>query len=309
MKFPQPISVKTLAEWLEADLVGDTSLFAHGINEIHQVEAGDITFSDVAKYFEKSLKSAATIIFLNEKIDPPAGKCVVVCAQPFDAFDSLIRRFRPDEPQRTPISHTAEIDPTATLEPGVVVGNYVKIGKNTRISANSVIGAYSIIGDNCFIGANCSIGTDAFYYKKKADGSFQKWTTGGRVILENRVEIGPSCTLARGVTGDTIVGEGTKLDAQIQLGHEVKIGKNCLLAAQVGVGGNTIIGNNVVIYGQVGIAQNIVIGDGVLISAKSGVSKSLAGGQSYFGIPADESMVKYRELAALRQLPAFLKKG
>lgn len=308
MKFPQPIPVRTLADWLGAELLGDANILATGINEVHQVEPGDVTFSDVQKYFEKSLGSAATVILLNEKVDVPTGKCVLVCADPFAAFDGLVRRFRPVERMVSPIDFRSEIDPTAIIEPGVVISNHVKIGKNTVISANSVIGEHTFIGDDCFVGPNSSIGADAFYFKKRADGSFEKWRSGGRTIIENQVEIGPGCTIAKGVTGDTIVGEGSKLDAQIHLGHEVKIGKNCLLAAQVGIGGNTVVGDNVVIFGQVGIAQNLEIGDGAVLLAKSGVSKNLPAGRTYFGYPADDTRTKYRELAALRQLPDLLKK-
>ncbi len=302
MKFPQPIPVTTIAEWLDAELIGDATILATGINEIHQVEAGDVTFSDVKKYFEKSLNSAATILLLNEKADVPPGKCVLVCDDPFAAFNFLVKKFRPANRLVSAIHFKSEIDPTASIEPGVVIANHVKIGKNTVISANSVIGEHTYIGENCFIGANSSIGADAFYFKKKADGSFEKWRSGGRVLIENDVEIGPGCTIAKGVTGDTIVGEGSKIDAQCHLGHEVKIGKNCLFAAQVGIGGNTVVGDNVVIYGQVGIAQNLTIGDGAVLLAKSGVSKNLEGGQTYFGYPADEMRKKYRELATLRQL-------
>ncbi|MBL7827310.1 MAG: UDP-3-O-(3-hydroxymyristoyl)glucosamine N-acyltransferase, partial [Saprospiraceae bacterium] len=114
-------------------------------------------------------------------------------------------------------------------------------------------------------------------------------------------------TIAKGVSGDTVIGKGSKLDCQIHIGHGVVVGKNCLFAAQVGIGGKTMIGDNVVLYGQVGIAQAVEIGDGAILLAKSGVSKSLEGGKTYFGAPAEEVKVKYKELAALRQLPDFIK--
>jgi len=127
------------------------------------------------------------------------------------------------------------------------------------------------------------------------------------VIIENQVDIGAGCTIAKGVSGDTIIGEGSKLDCQIHIGHGAVIGKNCLFAGQVGIGGKTVIEDNVVLYGQVGVAQAIRIGKGALVSAKAGVSKDLEGGKAYFGVPADEARTKYRELAALRQLPEFMK--
>lgn len=310
MKFPQPISVQTLAERFSAkQILGDASLFATGINEIHKVEAGDIAFSDVKKYFEKTLKSAATVLLLNEPTDCPPGKAILVVDRPFEAYDSLVREHRPFEPLRYPISHLAEIHPTAILEPGVVVAANVRIGAHCYIQANAYIGEYTYIGDHVQIGAGTILGTDAFYFKKQADGSYQKWRSGGRVIIEDHVDIGAACTINKGVSGDTIIGAGSKLDCHIHIGHGAVIGKNCLFAAQVGIGGKTVIEDNVVLYGQVGVAQALRIGKGAVVYAQSGVSHSLEGGKTYFGSPAEEARGKYREIAALKQLPELLRKG
>ena len=308
MKFPQPIPVSELATRFQAQVIGDTTLSATGINEIHKVEPGDIAFSDVKKYFEKTLSSPATVILLNEAVECPPGKVILVVPQPFEAYDSLVREFRPFEPLTEAISPRADIPPTAILEPGVVIAANVKIGAYCHIQANTYIGEYTLIGDYVSIGPNSIIGSDAFYYKKQADGSYQKWRSGGRVLLHDRVDIGAGCTINKGVSGDTIIGEGSKLDCQIHIGHGVVVGKNCLFAAQVGIGGKTIIEDNVVLYGQVGVAQAITIGKGAIVLATSGVSKSLEGGKTYFGAPAEEIREKYKELAALRQLPEVLRK-
>lgn len=309
MKFPQPIPVRELALRLNArQIIGDDTLFAFGINEIHKVEPGDVAFSDVQKYFEKTLRSAATVILLNAQAECPPGKVILLVDNPFEAYDSLVRAYRPFEPLTVPINHRAEIHPTAIIEPGVVIAANVHIGANCYIQANTYIGEYSYIGDNVNIGPNCIIGSDAFYFKKLADGSFQKWRSGGRVVIEDNVDIGAGCTINKGVSGDTVIGSGSKLDCQIHVGHGAVIGKNCLLAAQVGIGGKTVVEDNVVMYGQAGIAQAIRIGKGAVVSAKAGVSKSLEGGKLYFGIPADDAREKYKELAALRQLPDLLKK-
>lgn len=308
MKFPQPIPVLELALRFQAQIIGDETLSATGINEIHKVEPGDIAFSDVKKYFEKTLTSAATVILLNEVVECPPGKVILVVPSPFDAYDSLMREFRPFEPITQAVSPQAEVHPTAVLEPGVVVAAHTKIGAYSHIQANTYIGEHSIIGEYVSIGPNCTIGSDAFYFKKQPDGSFQKWRSGGRVLIHDRVDIGAGCTINKGVSGDTIIGEGSKLDCQIHLGHGVVVGKNCLFAAQVGIGGKTIIEDNVVLYGQVGVAQAITIGKGAVVLATSGVSKSLDGGKTYFGAPAEEIREKYKELAALRQLPDLLGK-
>ncbi len=310
MKFPQPISVKFLAEKFQAQIIGDETLEATGINEIHKVEPGDIAFSDLKKYFSKALDSAATVIFLNEppEICPP-GKAILVMSEPFEAYDSLVREHRPFEPIDELQDFRGFIHPSAIIEPHVVIAPNVRIGAYSYIQSHCYIAEYTIIGEHCQIGAGSIIGGDAFYFKKMADGKRKKWRSGGRVIIENHVDIGAGCTINKGVSGDTIIGEGSKLDCQIHIGHGAVIGKNCLFAAQVGIGGKTIIEDEVILYGQVGVAQNVTIGRGAVVSAKSGVSKNLEGGKAYFGIPAEEMRGKMRELAALRNLPDFMKKN
>ncbi|MBK8556086.1 MAG: UDP-3-O-(3-hydroxymyristoyl)glucosamine N-acyltransferase [Lewinellaceae bacterium] len=307
MKFPQPIPVAELAARFNAELIGDASLQATGINEIHKVEPGDVAFSDAPKYFEKTLQSAATIILLNAPADCPPGKAILVVPEPFKVYDTLIREHRPFEPLSSPVSHRAHIHPSAILEPGVVVAANVRIGAYAYIQANTYIGEYTVIGDHVSIGPNSIIGSDAFYFKKQPDGSYQKWRSGGRVIIEDHVDIGAGCTINKGVSGDTVIGAGSKLDCQIHIGHGVVVGKNCLFAAQVGIGGKTIIEDNVVLYGQVGVVQAIRIGAGAVVLAGAGVSKSIEGGKTYFGAPADEMRTKYKELAALRMLPDMIK--
>lgn len=302
MKFPQPISVRELAKRFNATIIGDDSLEASGVNEIHKVEPGDIAFSDVQKYFNKTLQSEATVILLNAPVECPPGKVILVVEKPFEVYDTLVREYRPFEPLRSAISPLAEIHPSAILEPGVVVADNVRIGANTYIQANTYIGEYSYIGENVQIGPNSIIGSDAFYFKKLADGSFQKWRSGGRVIIEDNVDIGAGCTINKGVSGDTIIGAGSKLDCQIHIGHGAVIGKNCLFAGQVGIGGKTVVEDNVVLYGQVGVAQALRIGKGAVVLAKSGVAKSLEGGKTYFGSPAEEMREKFREIAMLKAM-------
>jgi UDP-3-O-[3-hydroxymyristoyl] glucosamine N-acyltransferase len=299
MTFDQPIPVREIAQQIEASILGDADALALGINEIHQVRPGDITFVDVAKYFEKALSSAATFIILNEKVEPPKGKTLLLCAEPFKAFNDLVLAQRPYLPLQSSISPLAEIHPSAIIEPNVTIGPYVKIGANSRIMANASIAEYSIIGQDVIVQPGAIIGTEAFYFKRTAEGFF-KWRSGGRVILEDGVDVGAGCTINKGVSGDTLIGAGTKLDCQVHIGHDVTVGKRCLFAAQVGIGGNTVIGDEVILYGQVGIAQNLRIGDKAVVLAKSGVSKDLEGGKTYFGYPAQEARAAYKELAWLR---------
>ena len=306
MKFPQPIPVLTIARKIGAKVIGDASLMATGINEIHKVEKGDVTFVDTKKYFKQSLGSAASIIIINEIVDCPEGKALLICDNPFEAYDGLVREHRPIRPMSSQIAESAFIHPSTIIEPGVIIGHQAVIGKSCYIQANAYIGDYTHIGDHVTIQSGVIIGTDAFYFQKTENG-FKKWRSGGRVVIEDHVDIGAACTINRGVSGDTIIGEGSKLDCQVHVGHGAVIGKNCLIAGQVGIGGKAILEDNVVLYGQVGVAQRVRVGAGAVVSAKSGISKDLEGGKAYFGIPAAEIRERQRELAALRHLPVFFK--
>lgn len=307
MNFPQPLRVKDIAQRIQAEIIGDAEALAYGINEIHQVREGDITFVDVKKYFDKSLRSAASIVILNERVPAPEGKTLLLCEAPFEAYNQIVLDFRPMIPLSQAVHPTARIHPEAILEPNVIIGPEVEIGSGCHIHANVSIYEHTKIGNGVIIHSGTVIGSDAFYYKRTPEG-YHKWRSGGRVIIEDEVEIGALCTINKGVSGDTIIGAGTKLDCHIHIGHDVVIGKRCLFAAQVGIGGNTVIGDDVVLYGQVGVTQNLRIGDKVVVYAQSGVGKDLEGGKAYFGSPCIEARRAYREVAALRQLPEWMAK-
>lgn len=305
MKFEHPVSVEWLAEFTGAELVGDTQQLATGINEIHKVTPGDISFVDFEKYYNKCLYSPATVIIINKKVDCPSGKTLLVTDDPFSAYVKIVKHFRPFEPATKMISDTAKIGEGTLLQPGVFVGNHVTIGKNCLIHPNVTIYDHTIIGDNVIIHAGTVLGADAFYFKRRKDREVQydKLESCGRVIIENSVEIGAGCTIDKGVSGDTIIGQGTKLDNQIHIGHGAVIGRNCLFAAQVGIGGKAIIEDEVILWGQVGVSKDLVIGKGTVVLAKSGVPSSLEAGKTYFGSPVSEARTKMRELNWVKRIP------
>jgi UDP-3-O-[3-hydroxymyristoyl] glucosamine N-acyltransferase len=305
MKLSKAIHVKTLAEKYNCEIYGNLDQLAYGINEIHKVEPGDICFADIPKYFDKVIESAATIIILSKKVDIPKGKTLFVHPEPFQVYNQISLDQHPVNVLTTSIDPTASIGTGTIVEPGAIIGPNVNIGKDCFIQALAVIREDTIIGDRVRIQSGALVGTDAFYFKRENE-KYLKWNSCGRVIIGDDVEVGAGCTINKGVSGDTVIGAGTKMDSQIHIGHGAVIGKNCLMAAQVGVGGKTIIEDNVVMYGQVGIAQNLHIGKGAIILAKSGVSKNLKGGKMYFGVPAEESRQAMKELAALRRLPQIL---
>lgn len=310
MKFERPVAVEWLAEFTGAKLVGDTTQQATGINEIHKVEAGDISFVDFEKYYNACLNSAATVIIINKEVPCPPGKTLLVTDEPFNAYVKIVKRFRPFEPASKMISDTATIGEGTHLQPGVFVGNHVTIGRNCLIHPNVTIYDHSVIGDNVIIHAGCVIGADAFYFKRRRDRDVQydKMESCGRVIIHNDVEIGAGTTIDKGVSGDTIIGAGTKLDNHIHIGHGAVIGRNCLFAAQVGIGGKAIIEDEVILWGQVGVSKDLTIGKGAVVMAQSGVPASIEGGKAYFGSPVGDAKPKMRELAWIKRIPELWEK-
>lgn len=305
MNLPAPVSVQWLSEFTGARLAGDAQQSATGINEIHKVRPGDISFVDAEKYYGKMLNSPATIIIIDKAVDCPPGKTLLIHPSPFDAYVKLVKHFQPFIPATKLISDSAVIGEGTILQPGVFVGNDVSIGKNCLIHANVTINDHTIVGDNVIIQPGAILGSDAYYYKRKkeAQPQYQKMESCGRVVIGNDVEIGAGCTIDRGVSGDTIIGDGTKLDNQVHIGHGVEIGKNCLLAAQVGVAGKTIIEDEVILWGQVGVNKSLTIGKGAVVYAQSGVPASIAGGQVYFGSPVSPARDKMKELSLTKRLP------
>lgn len=307
MDFPQEHSLQQIATIIQSDFVGDKDFPVLGMNEIHVVRAGDIVFVDHPKYYDKALNSAATVILINKDVECPQGKALLISDDPFRDFNKLTEYFKPFQKSKKQVSASAEIGMNTVIQPHVFIGNHVIIGKNCFIHSNVSIYDHTIIGDNVTIHAGTVLGADAFYYKKR-DSGFDKLKSGGKVVIKNNVDIGAACTIDRGVTGETIIGEGTKIDNQVQIGHDTVIGELCLIASQVGIAGCVVIENEVTIWGQVGITSGITIGEKAVISAQSGVSKSLAGNKSYFGTPADSFRKKYKELASIRLIPSLIEK-
>jgi UDP-3-O-[3-hydroxymyristoyl] glucosamine N-acyltransferase len=310
MNLEPAVPVRWLAQFIEAKLVGDEEQLATGLNEIHKVRAGDISFVDFEKYYNKCLQSAATIIIINKEVDCPPGKTLLIHPDPFSAYVRLVKHFRSFEPARQMVSDSATIGEGTHIQPGVFVGNHVRIGSNCLIHPNVTIYDHTIIGDNVIIHAGTVLGADAFYFKRRKERAVQydKLESCGRVIIESDVEIGACCTIDKGVSGDTIIGQGTKLDNHIHIGHGAVIGKNCLFAAQVGIGGKAIIEDEVILWGQVGVSKDLTIGKGAVVYAQSGVASSIEGGKIYFGSPVEDAKTKMKELNWIKRIPELWNK-
>lgn len=310
MKFTSPVPVKWIAEFIAAELIGNTEGSATGLNEIHKVEPGDIVFVDHPKYYDKCIHSAASFIIINKKTDCPQGKALLVVDAPFDAYLKLVRYFRPFTPSSKPVSDTAVIGKDTVVFPNVFIGNNVTIGNHCIIHPNVTIYDDTVIGNNVVIHAGTAIGSDAFYFNTKKDREvwYKKMESCGRVVIEDEVEIGAGCTIDRGVSGDTIIGQGTKFDNMVHIGHDTVIGKNCLFAAQVGVAGATTIEDGVILWGQVGVSKTLTIGANAVVFAQSGIASSVEGNKTYFGSPAEDASTKKREIVLLKRLPEIWEK-
>lgn len=305
MKFPRVYTLKEIAEIIDSKYVGADDFSVLGMNEIHVVEPGDIVFVDHPKYYDKALQSAATIVLINKEVDCPEGKALLVSDDPFRDFNKLTQYFKPFVSASHSISESATIGKNTVIQPNCFIGHNVEIGDNCVIHANVSIYDDCVIGNNVTIHSGTVLGANAFYYKKRPEG-YDRLLSGGRVVLEDNVDIGAACTIDRGVTADTRIKKGAKIDNQVQIGHDTVIGENTLIASQVGIAGCTIIENDVTIWGQVGITSGIIIGEKTVISAKAGVSKSLEGNKHYFGIPAEDFRTKYKEIAAIKKIPELL---
>jgi UDP-3-O-[3-hydroxymyristoyl] glucosamine N-acyltransferase len=305
MQFPSPVSVQWLAGFLEAELIGNKDGQATGINEIHKVEKGDLVFVDHPKYYETCIRSKASFIIINKAVEVPPCKALLVLERPFDAYLKIVRHFRPFEPATGMISPSAIIGEDTYIYPNTFIGHHVTIGKNCMIHPNVSILDHCVIGDHVIIQAGTVIGSDAFYYNGKKDREvwYRKMESCGRVVIGDYVEIGAGCAIDRGVTHDTVIGAGSKLDNLIHIGHDTVTGKNCLFAGQVGIAGAVEIGNGVILWGQVGVSKTLTIGDNAVVYAQSGVPASLEGGKTYFGSPVEEAKIKMKELVWVKRIP------
>jgi UDP-3-O-[3-hydroxymyristoyl] glucosamine N-acyltransferase len=305
LKFPRIHTLKEIAKIIGCQYIGNDDFPVHGMNEIHVVEPGDIVFVDHPKYYDKALQSAATIVLINKEVDCPDGKALLISDDPFRDFNKLTKYFRPFVASNISIATSAIIGEGTVIQPNCFIGHNVTIGKNCLLHPNVIVYDNTVIGDNVIIHSGTILGADAFYYKKRPEG-FDQLLSGGRVIIADNVGIGALCTIDKGVTGDTTIGAGTKIDNQVHVGHDTVIGKKCLIAAQTGIAGCVIIEDEVTLWGQVGTTSGITIGAKAVVLGQTGVSKSIEGGKTYSGTPIDEAREKMKQFAYIKKIPEIL---
>ena len=272
-------------------------------------------------------KTKAGFCFIGKDAEPveaPVGTVGLPCGSAQHAFAAALNLFYPDNmlsvwSQQTAIDPSAKIGADVTLAPGVVVGPNAEIGDRSRIGPNTVIARGVAVGRDCQIGANVTIansyigdrvvilpgaqiGQPGFGFASGANGH-TKIPQIGRVIVQDSVEIGACCTIDRGALGDTVIGEGTKIDNLVQIGHNTHLGRHCVIVSQVGISGSCQIGDFVVMGGQAGIADHATIGDGARLAGRTGVFPGhLKGGQDYGGVPARPVKDWLREMALMSKL-------
>lgn len=320
-------TLEEIQKIIGAELVGDPTLSVTGAGSIETAGATQVTFLSNPRY-RPLLKdtSAAAIITTQENATIP-GKNYLLVSNPDSAFQICIEAFykKKKRPQASGIHPTAVIDPSATLGKDLIIGPHVvieagaTIGDRTRLDANVFIGHNVHIGTDCHLYPNvvvreecllgnrvilqpgCVIGSCGYGYYTDKSGKHHKLNQIGIVEIQDDVEIGANTTIDRARFQRTLIGEGTKIDNLVQIGHNVQIGKNCLIVAQVGIAGSTKLGNQVILGGQVGVTGHIELKDNVMVGACSGVSKTLEAGK-YIGTPAEPATTYYRTQALLRQL-------
>jgi len=296
----------------------------HDIGSIDAANSGEIIyFSDPAYVVALSSSKCAACVTTEALASKAPGCAVLVADDPRAAFAVIAGMFYPDlvQSHRSPTAHIspdADIGEGASIAPGAVIGAKAVIGAGTSIGANAVVGAGVVVGRDCRIAANATlshcliedrvivhagvqIGQDGFGFVPGKEG-LRKVPQLGRVVVRSDVEIGANTTIDRGTSGDTVIGEGTKIDNLVQIGHNVEIGRRCIIVSQVGISGSCKIGDGVVIGGQGGLADHVTVGEGAQIAAKTGVMRDVGPGEVVMGYPARPIRQFWREVAALSRL-------
>lgn len=305
MRFPSPITIQGLLDLLQTEVVvkGDRDNIITGINELHSVVPGDLSFVDNSKYYERMLKSNASVILIDKDMECPEGKTLLITADPLAEYLKVVNSYTSFHPQEMAIHPSAIIGEGTIIQPCTFIGENVVIGKNCIIHSNVSIYADSVIGDNVVIQSGSVIGADACYFQRRESG-WLKLDSCGRTVIGNNVEIGCCVCIDRGVSGDTYVGDGCIFDNLIQVGHDTRIGKRCLFGSQSAIAGCSVIGDECVIWAKSVVNKDLSIANNTTVLALSAVDKSVTTpGTTIFGLPASEARRRWREMAYTRKLP------
>lgn len=308
------ITVSEIAQLIGGQIDGDPSLTVDTIVPLNSPDEGGLAIVFSKAELKLIESSKADVIIGPASILTSNARCkIVIESLKAQTLNALLRYYKVHKYQLFEQGNTSDnpdvyigkhctIGNNCHFMPGVKIMNGVTIGENVAIHANTVIKEGTVIGNNVTIDSNNSIGNFSFEYMNGQHGEFERVESVGRVIIEDDVEIGCNNTIDRGTLGNTVIGKGTKIDNQVQIGHDCKVGQHCLLVSQVGLAGHTVLGNHVIVHGQAGTAGHITIGDHSVIKAKSGVSQSFPAHSDLFGYPAKDARAYYKNLAVLNKL-------
>jgi UDP-3-O-[3-hydroxymyristoyl] glucosamine N-acyltransferase len=305
-------TAKQIAGILEGDIVGNPNVEVFKLAKIEEGIKGSLTFLSNPKYTQYIYSTRASITIVNKDFKPEQaiGSTLIKVEDAYKAFSKLLEYYNQIKMNKSGIEQPCFISDTVSLGDSVYIGafsyigNNVSIGNNVKIYPNTYIGdnvvikdnsilfsgvkiySDSIIGSNCVINSGAIIGADGFGFSPNEKGEYSKVPQIGNVILEDYVDVGAGTTIDRATLGSTVIRKGVKLDNQIQIAHNVEIGKNTVIAAQTGIAGSTKIGEHCQIGGQVGIVGHITIGNNVRIQAQSGIARNIKDNEVLQGSPA-----------------------
>jgi len=335
-RFVGPISLSALlAQVGQGDLVarlGERDVTITGVAELDLAGPGDLVLAAHVSYGEELARThAGAAIIIGKLAEAVPGTTVpLVAERPHNLFADILDFLYPSSTRSIIAAGRDDLgapvfERDVTLGANVVVGPGVEIGRGTIIGANSVIGAGVTIGRNCVVAANCTIdcahlgndvtihsgvriGTEGFGWLDHGQAN-RKIPQLGRVIVQDRVEIGANSTVDRGALGDTVIGDGTKIDNLVQIGHNCRIGRNCLIAAMSGLSGSTIVEDGVLMGGGSGTSGHLRIGAGSVVFGRAAITKDWPAGSKLAGAPAQDVKDFWREIAAMRKLSKGDKRG
>ena len=330
------LSLENILKILPADIerVGRYSGNITGIASLSSAQNGELSFLGNAKYRSEVVGSDASVLLLPKNYEgkPEEGQLYLKLENPSFALAMICREIerlllptpKPGIDPSAVIHPTARVSPDAHIGPlcvvdeeavvdAAVLRSHVHIGRNAKVGAGAHLFSSVVVGDYCVIGernrllAGCVIGSDGYGYEY-LENAHQRVPQMGNVVTAADVDIGANTTIDRARFGSTYIGQGTKIDNQVQVAHNVQIGKHCLLVAQVGVSGSTIIGDGVVVGGQAGIAGHLSIGDRAMIAGGAAIVKSVPAGLKMRGSPAVEMALNNRIIVLQRKLPELFKR-
>ncbi len=319
-----------LADKLGGRVVGPDVLIS-GLSAIELAVEGELTFAESARYLKQALLSSCSAILVGEEPDEPVSKSLLVVSQPKQSFIELLSIYSTRSGHFIGVHTTAIIDQTAEIGHGVAIGAYASISANVVLGEGCVVYAGSYIGDGSRLGAGCIvypntvimdgvtiderviigpgcvIGADGYGYQFNGR-EHVRIPHIGSVHIECDVELGANVCVDRAKTGTTRIGQGTKIDNQVHIAHNVQIGKMCLIVAQVGIAGSSKLGDGVILAGQVGVSDNLSIGSGAVVGARSTVLKDLEAGGRYLGTPAINQSDEMKQIVNAKKMPQILQR-